>query len=164
MWHRIILFVSTIPITIAMNSFRIAVIGVLVNQFGIAQAEGFLHFFEGWIIFVACIVLLYFLAFLLQRLSAKPRSVIDTLDLRMSGIVGPLRRIGPLRAGPRWCRWRPSWRSAARPGSWRRRRRNAASSARPLPLSDADRQLERIHHRSRCHHPAGARRRRLYHR
>jgi exosortase D (VPLPA-CTERM-specific) len=99
MWHRIILFVSTIPITIAMNSFRIAVIGVLVNQFGIAQAEGFLHFFEGWIIFVACIVLLYFLAFLLQRLSAKPRSVIDTLDLRMSGIVGPLRRIGPLRAG-----------------------------------------------------------------
>ena len=58
-WHKLILFLSTVPITILMNSFRIGVIGVLVDRFGIAQAEGFLHFFEGWIIFVACVALLY---------------------------------------------------------------------------------------------------------
>jgi len=31
-----------------MNSFRIGVIGLLVDRWGIAQAEGFLHQFEGW--------------------------------------------------------------------------------------------------------------------
>jgi exosortase D (VPLPA-CTERM-specific) len=93
-WHRIVLFLATIPITIAMNSFRIAVIGVLVNQFGIAQAEGFLHYFEGWIIFVACIVLLYFCAFVLQRLTAQPKPVLSVLDLRMGGIARPLNRLG----------------------------------------------------------------------
>jgi exosortase D (VPLPA-CTERM-specific) len=100
LWHRILLFVATVPITIAMNSFRIAVIGVLVNHYGISQAEGFLHFFEGWIIFLACIVLLYFGAFLLQRLSAKPRSVIDALDLRLTGMVPPLGRATEVRGGP----------------------------------------------------------------
>ena len=38
-----------------MNSFRIGVIGILVNSYGIGHAEGFLHFFEGWVIFGACI-------------------------------------------------------------------------------------------------------------
>lgn len=57
-WKKVILMLSTIPITIGMNSFRIGVIGVLVNSFGISQAEGFLHLFEGWIIFVVCVVLL----------------------------------------------------------------------------------------------------------
>lgn len=99
MWHRIALFLATIPITIAMNSFRIAVIGVLVNQFGIEQAEGFLHFFEGWIIFIACIGLLYFGAFLLQRLRAEPRSVMNALDLRLSGIARPLGHIRQMPAG-----------------------------------------------------------------
>ncbi|MFV2057615.1 MAG: exosortase C-terminal domain/associated protein EpsI, partial [Thiohalomonadales bacterium] len=38
---------------VIMNSFRIGVIGVLVEYYGIGAAEGFLHDFEGWIIFVA---------------------------------------------------------------------------------------------------------------
>jgi exosortase D (VPLPA-CTERM-specific) len=58
-WQKIVIFLSTMPITIFMNSFRIAVTGVLVNRFGTSQAEGFLHYFEGWIIFVACIALLF---------------------------------------------------------------------------------------------------------
>ena len=89
-WHRLVLFVSTIPITIMMNSFRIGVIGVLVNQFGIAQAEGFLHFFEGWIIFIACVLVLYIEAFILQRLVASPRPILDLLDLDVRGIGSSL--------------------------------------------------------------------------
>lgn len=46
-WQKWTLFLSTIPITIAMNSVRIAVIGLLVTYFGIEHAEGFLHAFEG---------------------------------------------------------------------------------------------------------------------
>jgi exosortase D (VPLPA-CTERM-specific) len=57
-WKKLLLMLSTIPITIGMNSFRIGVIGVLVNSFGIGQAEGFLHLFEGWVIFLVCVVLL----------------------------------------------------------------------------------------------------------
>ena len=95
-WHRVLLFLLTIPITVGMNSFRIGVIGILVNYFGIEQAEGFLHFFEGWIIFVACIVLLYLAAFLLQRLRTMPRSVLGSLDLQMGGMARPLSGIGRL--------------------------------------------------------------------
>ncbi len=53
-WIRWLIVLSTVPITILMNSFRIGVIGVLVDAYGTEQAEGFLHFFEGWIIFMAC--------------------------------------------------------------------------------------------------------------
>ena len=58
-WHKVVIFVSTVPITILMNSFRIGVIDVLVENFGIEQAEGFLHLFEGWIVFMACVGLLF---------------------------------------------------------------------------------------------------------
>jgi len=54
LWQRAIVFLSTIPITIVMNSLRIALVGILVNFFGPQDADGFLHMFEGWIIFIAC--------------------------------------------------------------------------------------------------------------
>jgi exosortase D (VPLPA-CTERM-specific) len=84
-WHKVILFLSSMPITIFMNSLRIGVIGILVNSFGIAQAEGFLHWFEGWIIFVACIMLLYLEALILQMLTSKPHSALNILDLDIGG-------------------------------------------------------------------------------
>ena len=55
---RTILFLSSIPISIVMNSMRIAMVAVLVNQSGIEAAEGFMHYFEGWVIFLICIGLL----------------------------------------------------------------------------------------------------------
>lgn len=57
-WKKVIIFLSTIPLTVFMNSFRIGVIGVLVEYWGPSMAEGFLHDFEGWIVFMACLVLL----------------------------------------------------------------------------------------------------------
>ncbi len=58
-WHKLVLFASTIPITIMMNSVRIGVIGVLVEYWGIGLAEGFLHDFEGWVVFLACVTILF---------------------------------------------------------------------------------------------------------
>jgi exosortase D (VPLPA-CTERM-specific) len=52
MWKRAIIFASAPLITVLINSFRIAVIAVLVNRFGSQMAEGFLHQFEGWVIFL----------------------------------------------------------------------------------------------------------------
>jgi len=54
LWQRAFVFLSTIPITIVMNSLRIGIVGVLVNHWGPQDADGFLHLFEGWVIFIAC--------------------------------------------------------------------------------------------------------------
>ena len=58
-WQKVIIFLSTLPITVLMNSFRIGVIGILVEYYGIAMARGFLHDFEGWIVFMACVGILF---------------------------------------------------------------------------------------------------------
>jgi len=80
-WHRAIVFVSTIPITILMNSFRIGVIGVLVDNWGIEQAEGFLHYFEGWVVFMVCVGILFFEMWALARLSGRRFNDIFGLDI-----------------------------------------------------------------------------------
>jgi exosortase D (VPLPA-CTERM-specific) len=55
---RGLLVASTVPITILMNSARIAVVGLLVNAQGSQAAEGFSHYFEGWIVFMLCLMFL----------------------------------------------------------------------------------------------------------
>ena len=99
-WHRAVIFLAAVPIAILMNAFRIGVIGVLVNRFGIAQAEGFLHVFEGWIVFMTATAILYGLAVLLQR--TMPRNVrpAAVLDLSLDGLWRPLGRLRALRATP----------------------------------------------------------------
>ena len=72
-WQRALVFLSTVPITILMNSFRIGVIGVLVNRWGTEQAEGFLHDFEGWVIFMACVAILFFEMWLLNKIFGKDK-------------------------------------------------------------------------------------------
>lgn len=85
-WHKLIIFLSSAPITVFMNSLRIGVIGVLVDSYGIDQAEGFLHWFEGWVIFVACMAILFAEAFILQRFTKNPQPLLNTLDLDTTGI------------------------------------------------------------------------------
>ena len=76
-WVRAVVFASTIPIAILMNSFRIGVIGVLVDRYGTEQATGFLHFFEGWVVFMICLALLTLEAWALMRLSGDRRRFRD---------------------------------------------------------------------------------------
>jgi exosortase D (VPLPA-CTERM-specific) len=52
MWKRIVVFLSSVPITILMNSWRIGTIGIMVEHWGIGMAEGFLHEFQGWMVFM----------------------------------------------------------------------------------------------------------------
>ena len=53
LWKRALLFLSSIPITILMNSFRVGTIGVMVEHWGVRMAEGFVHEFQGWAVFMA---------------------------------------------------------------------------------------------------------------
>jgi len=57
-WKRLAIFVSAVPITVLINSFRLVVVALLVDRFGIKMAEGFIHEFEGWVIFLGGVLLL----------------------------------------------------------------------------------------------------------
>lgn len=100
-WQRAIVFLSTIPITILMNSVRIGIIGILVAFAGIEQAEGFLHDFEGWAVFMVCVGILFLEMFVMARLSG--RRLLKTL--RMD--TPPLGELYTMLAG------RPARRAAA---------------------------------------------------
>jgi exosortase D (VPLPA-CTERM-specific) len=93
LWHKIVLLLAAAPLTVLMNSFRIGVIGVLVDSYGIEQAEGFLHFFEGWVIFLACIGILFLMAIALQRMTRDPKPLSETIDLDTQGFAAQLARL-----------------------------------------------------------------------
>jgi len=82
-WKRVIVFLSSIPITVMMNSFRIGVIGVLVEYYGIEQAEGFLHDFEGWIIFMACMGILFIEMAVLARIGKNKRKLSEVFGIEI---------------------------------------------------------------------------------
>ena len=81
LWKRVLIFVSTVPITILMNSFRIGVIGVMVEYWGQGMAEGFLHDFEGWAIFMVCFAILFIEMWLLMRLSNDRRPLREVFGI-----------------------------------------------------------------------------------
>ncbi len=82
-WKKAIIFFSTIPITILMNSFRLAIIGITVGFWGAAAAEGFLHDFEGWVIFLACLGLLSLEILILHKISGSKTSPLDDLAISL---------------------------------------------------------------------------------
>jgi len=88
-WKRAIIFLSSLPITIFMNSFRIGVIGILVDQWGPGQAEGFLHYFEGWIIFMACIVILILEMWALMKIGGGNETLSDLFAIDLPAPTPP---------------------------------------------------------------------------
>ena len=63
--------VSAIPIAIVMNGFRIGLVGIRLIAGETAMAEGALHFFEGWIVFLVCGALLLLEMYLMSLLSRR---------------------------------------------------------------------------------------------
>lgn len=60
LWARALVFVSSVPVTVIMNGLRVGAIGILVEHWGARMAEGFLHDFEGWVVFMASVAVLLF--------------------------------------------------------------------------------------------------------
>ncbi|WP_298976364.1 VPLPA-CTERM-specific exosortase XrtD [uncultured Roseobacter sp.] len=98
MWHKAVLLISAAPITVLMNSVRIAIGGLLVQEFGVEWLEGFTHFFEGWVIFLACILLLFALARIMLFLNPQKMGLVDALDLDTDGLVPQMLRVRYVRA------------------------------------------------------------------
>ena len=80
-WKRAVVFLSSAPITVFMNSFRIGAIGILVEYWGIGAAQGFLHDFEGWVIFLACTAILVVEMWVLTRIGEARRPLREVFGL-----------------------------------------------------------------------------------
>ncbi len=68
LWKRLLIFFAAIPLTILMNGLRVGLIGVMVDRWGIQMAEGFVHDFQGWIMFMISALILVGFMFLLGKI------------------------------------------------------------------------------------------------
>ncbi|HTY49507.1 MAG TPA: VPLPA-CTERM-specific exosortase XrtD, partial [Steroidobacteraceae bacterium] len=68
LWKRALVFLSSIPIAILMNGLRIGFIGITSEHWGPRAAEGVLHNFEGWLVFMLSLGVVLLVAFALTRL------------------------------------------------------------------------------------------------
>lgn len=97
-WHKAVLLISAAPITVFMNSVRIALAGYIVNNWGLEWVDGFSHFFEGWVIFVACILILFALARVMLFFQPVKMSLAEALDLDTGGLMTQAARVRFTRA------------------------------------------------------------------
>lgn len=72
LWKQTLLVASAVPLAIVLNGLRIGLIGLLVEWYGQGAAEGFMHAFEGWAMFVISFSLLLGEMWLLGRIG-RPR-------------------------------------------------------------------------------------------
>ena len=55
---RYLLVAFMVPSAIVSNAIRIMGAGMMAHRFGPGAAEGFLHTFSGWVIFVAALIMM----------------------------------------------------------------------------------------------------------
>ncbi|SRR5258708_1659003 len=72
--RRILLVMAAVPIAVAANGLRIMGTGLLGQYWDPGKAEGFLHLFSGWVIFVLALIMLYLFHIALSRINWKPRA------------------------------------------------------------------------------------------
>jgi exosortase len=66
-WRSLILVLSSVPIAIVTNAFRVSGTGVLARYYGTRVADGFFHSFSGWVIYVVAFMLLFAVGWVLDR-------------------------------------------------------------------------------------------------
>jgi exosortase len=94
-WKRAVIVVSALPITVLINSFRIALVAVLVDHLDTRMADGFLHQFEGWVVFLIGILLLGFEIIVLERFRCSRINIESIMDRPVtSGDIFPPMKIG----------------------------------------------------------------------
>jgi exosortase len=72
--RRLLLVLSSIPIAVAANGFRIMGSGVLGEYWSPDKAEGFFHMFSGWLVFVLSLGLLVLFHKILRWFDPRPLS------------------------------------------------------------------------------------------
>ena len=72
-WVRYVLAALMVPIAIVTNAIRIMGAGILAHRFGPAAAEGFLHEFSGWAIFLVALALMFGSHLILRHIGERRR-------------------------------------------------------------------------------------------
>jgi len=93
MWKRVLVFLASVPITVLMNSLRVGTIGVMVERWGPGMADGFLHEFQGWMVFMLSAGLLVLLAVGLNRFGHDPRGWREVFGLEFPPPRAPGRAV-----------------------------------------------------------------------
>src|SRR5712664_523432 len=75
LWARITLVVLMLPIAVGSNALRVVGAGVVTYFWGPRSAEGFFHFFQGWLIFVSAVVCMLVVHWVLSHLAPWRREV-----------------------------------------------------------------------------------------
>jgi exosortase len=75
LWVRCLLVLLMVPSAIISNALRIMGAGVLAHRFGPDAAEGFLHEFSGWVVFLTALGLIFVCHWILWRVGSKPKQV-----------------------------------------------------------------------------------------
>lgn len=92
LWKKIILVLTSIPLTIFSNSLRIALTGILSERFGSAVIEGFFHDFEGWLIFMitlgALLLEIWILGKLFPERKQEPQKALQEEDTGLKADSG----------------------------------------------------------------------------
>jgi exosortase len=73
LWARITLVVLMVPIAVASNALRVVGAGIVTYFWGPQYAEGFFHFFQGWLIFVSAVACMIFVYRTLTHLAQSSR-------------------------------------------------------------------------------------------
>jgi exosortase len=68
-WVRYALVLLMVPSAIVTNAMRIVGAGVLAHRFGPQAAEGFLHQFSGWMVFLGTLVLIFVCHWILRHVA-----------------------------------------------------------------------------------------------
>jgi len=103
-WMRVAVALSAIPVAIVANGVRVAGTGIAAQAWGPGGAQGFLHSFSGWAIFVVATALLLgvhrLLGWIARRVGRRtPRQAAWANEGPPGESRRPVRRTGEARAG-----------------------------------------------------------------
>ena len=66
-WRSVIIVLSAVPIAILTNALRVSGTGVLSHYYGTEIADGFFHSFSGWVIYIVAFLMLFAVAWIVDR-------------------------------------------------------------------------------------------------
>lgn len=109
LWKRVLVVLTTVPLSVGTNGLRIASVGFLYPYFGVAVAEGFFHDFSGFVMFMLAVGLLLLEIALLKRIWPRAEEKWASFTPPLSTAPGAVSTPPSGREGFAWLRQPSFW-------------------------------------------------------